>query len=233
MLRACVVASFVLFAACQSSKPMMPEGEGRGVLAADAKPPAGAPTWPQPEWRVGDRFVLQRGDLARATFVVAGRLPDCYVIDSGSGPGGISLRRGLDLSNLGDFAGNGEPFHLLTPADVRYHWPLWVGKRWNCEFVDRALGGVAMRMEASYVVEALDTVTVPAGTFEALRIVRRVRYVGAGEQYLTRAQIVWYAPSVGSEVRQLIDDTLVELVSFEKAPPAANAPSAGNAPAAR
>jgi hypothetical protein len=88
------------------------------------------------------------------------------------------------------------------------------------------VGGVAMRMEASYVVEALDSVTVPAGTFEALRIVRRVRFVGAGDQYLTRAQIVWYAPSVGSEVRQLIDDTLVEMVSFEKAPTQESAPAA-------
>lgn len=217
MLRAFAVVPFLWFAACQSTKPTLPEGEGRGVLAADANPPAGAPTWPLPEWRVGDRTVLQLGDLSRLTLVVAGRLPDAYVLDNGSGPGGLTMRRGLDLSNLGDYAGNGEPFHLLSPADTRYHWPLWVGKRWQCEFVDRALGGEPMRMEASYVVEAVDNVTVPAGTIEALRIVRRVRLLDAPGQFLTRTQVTWYAPSLGIEVRALVGDTLVELVSFERA----------------
>lgn len=39
------------------------------------------------------------------------------------------------------------------------------------------------------MVEGLDLVTVPAGTYEALRIVRRVRLVGDGAGHLTRAQI--------------------------------------------
>ena len=33
---------------------------------------------------------------------------------------------------------------------------------------------------------------------------------------LTRAQMIWYAPDAGLEVRQLIGDTLVELVSYKR-----------------
>ena len=218
MLRAFAVVPFLWFAACQSTKPTLPEGEGRGVLAADANPPAGAPTWPLPEWRVGDRTVLQLGDLSRLTLVVAGRLPDAYVLDNGSGPGGLTMRRGLDLSNLGDYAGNGEPFHLLSPADTRYHWPLWVGKRWQCEFVDRTVGGPAMPVEVAYFVEAVETISVPAGTFETLRIVRHERRRTSQGPSRLRTQLTWYAPSVGSEVRQLVDGELFELVAVEPRP---------------
>ena len=104
----------------------------------------------------------------------------------------------------------------MSPADVRYHWPLWVGKTWSCRFVDRVRGGQALTMQADYHVEGLDRVEVPAGTFEALRVVRRLRLAepGAENRFLTRTQVAWYAPELGIEVRQLLGDTLVELVEF-------------------
>lgn len=217
MLRRSVVVGCVL-AACAAPVPPreLPEGHGRGVVSADATPPAGAATWAAPRWRVGDRFTLQRGDDARATFEVAGTSPDAYLIDGGAGPGGIQLRRGLDLSYQGEFFPDGEPLHVLSPADVRYHWPLWVGKRWQCEFVDRTAGGPAMPVEVAYQVEALETTTVPAGTFETLRIVRHERRrTGQGPLRL-RTQLTWYAPSVGSEVRQLVDGEQFELIAVER-----------------
>jgi hypothetical protein len=197
----------VLFTACQGAPPPLPAGAGRGVLAADAAPPAGAATWNRPEWRVGDRFELVRGDHLPGAFTVAVVDADGYRLDAG---GGMFLRRDLDLGNLGECTADGRLLHALSPADVRYHWPLWVGKTWRCEFVDRAPGGI-LGMQADYVVEALDRVTVPAGTFDALRVVRRVRLLGGEAEHLTRAQIAWYAPEVGSEVRQLVGDSLVEL----------------------
>ncbi len=176
----------------------------------DAEPPRGSSTWQRPEWRLGDRFVLVRGGLVKGEFRVAAVTDTHYELDTGSG---VLLRRDRDLGNLGEWSANGEALHLLTPADTRYHWPLWVGKRWSCEFVDRSRGGVAMPMRADYVVEDLDYITVPAGTSPALRIVRTVRLVGAGDDYLARTQVIWYAPTLGTEVRQLVGDSLVELVS--------------------
>ncbi len=198
----------VPFAACHTPPPPLPDGTGRGVVAFDATPPAGAATWPRPSWRAGDRFVLVRGERRRGEFRVSAATASHYAIDAGNG---VELRRDLDLGNLGEWDANGEPRHVLSPVDTRYHWPLWVGKRWSSEFVDRPRGGAALAMRADYVVEDLDTITVAAGTFRALRIVRTLRLVGAGDQYLPRWQIVWYAPEPGTEVRQLIGDTLVEL----------------------
>ncbi|MBL8734949.1 MAG: hypothetical protein JNL12_00850 [Planctomycetes bacterium] len=218
MLRTSAVVALLALTACQSppSPRQLPEGHGRGVVAVDATPPAGAPTWAAPALRIGDRFTLQRGDDARASFEIVGRLPDAYLIDGGAGPGGFQLRRGLDLSYQGEFSANGEPLHVLSPADVRYHWPLWVGKRWRCEFVDRTVGGPAMPVEVAYHVEAVETTTVPAGTFETLRIVRHERRRTSQGPSRLRTQLTWYAPSVGSEVRQLVDGELFELVAVER-----------------
>ncbi|MFO1030637.1 MAG: hypothetical protein U1F60_06145 [Planctomycetota bacterium] len=218
MLRTSAVVALFAVAACQAprSPRELPEGHGRGVVEADPAPPTGATTFAAPAWRIGDRFTLQRGDDARASFEVVGMLPDAYLIDGGAGPGGFQLRRGLDLSYQGEFLPNGEPLHVLSPADVRYHWPLWVGKRWQCEFVDRTIGGPAMPVEVAYFVEALDAISVPAGTFEALRIVRHERRRTSQGPSRLRTQLTWYAPTIGSEVRQLVDGELFELVAVER-----------------
>ncbi|HEX5050475.1 MAG TPA: hypothetical protein VFZ65_01765 [Planctomycetota bacterium] len=203
------------FCACQGApESPMPDGGGKGLTGADAEPPAGATTWARPEWHVGDRFVLVRGEVAKAEFAVIAVDADTYTL---RGPGNLRSRRDLDLGYLGDWeAERDEPVHLLSPVDVRFHWPLWVGKRWSCEFVDRVRGRPAMPTQATYLVEALDTVTVPAGTFEALRIVRTLRLQSPDERFLTRTQIIWYAPSIGTEVRQVIADTAVELVAIAR-----------------
>jgi len=201
------------FAGCQGVGGAMPEGSGRGVLQVDAQP-EGVQTWARPEWAVGHRFSLVRGEQLRGTFEVKAIEDGVYVIDMGEGR---ELRRDADLGNVGEWT-DGEPKRLMSPADARYHWPLWVGKRWQCEFVDRVRDGKALPMLASYHVEGLDRIEVPAGTFEALRIARTLR-LGLPEaqgKFLTRTQMIWYAPDPGIEVRQLLGDTLVELVEFSK-----------------
>ncbi|MBL8754258.1 MAG: hypothetical protein JNK15_13230 [Planctomycetes bacterium] len=209
------VAAFLLFAACAAPPPAaLPEATGRGLVAFDAEAPAGAVTWNRPEWRVGDTFTMVRGEHMRGTFRVLEVAPDHYAVDTGGGP---ILRRSRDLGNLGEWNAAGEPQHLLAPADTRYHWPLWVGKKWSCEFVDRGPGAPPVPLRADYVVEDLDTITVPAGTFPALRIVRTLRIVGVDARYLTQAKLTWYAPDLGIEIRQLDGDSLVELVEKKSA----------------
>lgn len=202
---------FLWLVACSTPSPAAPSPQpAAGLQSFDAEPPAGAKTWERPTWRIGDRFVLQRGEAMKGEFKLIAITDDAYVLDTGSG---VQLRRDRDLGNLGEWTPAGEPLHRLQPVDARFHWPLWVGKRWTCEFLDRAKNG-DLRLQASYHVEGIDAITVPAGTFEALRIVRRVKLVGTPDDYLERAQILWYAPAIGSEVRQLVAETLVELVEF-------------------
>lgn len=204
---------FFAFGACQGAPPSMPDGMGRGLVQADAAPPAGATTWARPEWQKGERFAAVQGERSHGAYVVVAVEPEAYVIDIGPG---LQQRRDRDLGNLGEWmVADNAPLHLISPVDVRYHWPLWVGKRWSCEFVDRMRGGVAMPMRATYVVEGLDTVTVAGGTFDALRIVRTLHRLDAPEQFHARTQVTWYAPAVGFEVRQLAGE-VVELMQHSR-----------------
>ncbi len=211
-----VVVALSLFACSAPPPPQSSAATGRGVIAFDAEVPTGAKTWPRPEWNVGDAFTMVRGEHVRGTFRVLEVTPEHYAIDTGAGP---VLRRTRDLGNLGQWSAANAPEHLLAPVDARYHWPLWVGKRWSCEFVDRGPGAPPVPLRADYVVEDLDTITVPAGTFEALRIVRTLRLVGAEARYLPQTKMTWYAPAVGIEIRQLDGDSLVELVEAKTASP--------------
>ncbi|MCA8966792.1 MAG: hypothetical protein H6838_04325 [Planctomycetes bacterium] len=190
-----------------------PVTAGGGLVSFDETPPAGAATYARPQWQVGDEFELERGGAARLRLSVAAIDERGYVLTTG---GQVVLRRDLDLANLGEWvAAEDRPLHVLEPADLRYHWPLWLGKRWACEFTEVFGDGRRVPMRASCVVEDLDEVAVPAGTFAALRIVRRLQRVDQeGAPIFT--QVIWYAPEVGHEVRQILADQSVELVSFQR-----------------
>ena len=210
--RAGLLLLTALASACGTAKTL-PPGNGPGLIAFDAEVPAGAILWQRPEWQVGDSFTLLRGGKQRVTFQVtetgdAGyRLVDAF---------GNAQLRGLDLSILGEVASGGvELTHALTPADVRFHWPLWIGKSWTCRYADRTADGPSLPIETVYVVEDLDRVSTPAGVFDALRIVRRARRCDS-DQFVDRCNVIWYAPEVGHELRQALGDILVELVAFER-----------------
>ncbi len=184
-----------------------------GVVVDDDAPPAGAELHQRPSWRVGDEFVLERGGVARARFRVLSADGGAYTLGSDAP---VVVRRDLDLGNLGEWSvREGRPVRAMVPVDARFHWPLWVGKTWRCAYDEIHADGRTVPMEARYTVEALDTVAVPAGTFAALRIVRRARRLDA-EAAPVHTHIVWYAPGVGHEVRQVFGDQSVELVEYRK-----------------
>jgi hypothetical protein len=207
------LAALAAFAAC-SATPALPDGEGRGLIAFDPAPPPGAETWQRPEWRVGDRQVLRRGGELRVELGVVRADDAGYELrDAASG---LRIERDRDLAGLRDLPppDSGDvPLRATAPRDVRYHWPLWIGKRWRCHLVDKAPSGDAVPLEVRYEVEGLDTVQVPAGTFRCLRVLRTAR-VDAPGRWLERTSITWYSPDAGIEVRQVIDGTAVELVEW-------------------
>ncbi|MFK7740839.1 MAG: hypothetical protein AB8H80_11005 [Planctomycetota bacterium] len=214
-----VGAMALVIPSCSAAPEPLPDGVGDGLLHADEQPPEGAQLYQRPVWRMGDTFTLVRGEQLRGTFTVVEADKQGYAIDMGQGR---VLRRDRDLGNVGEWQGAGEDataVRLMSPVDVRYHWPLWVGKTWSCRFVDRVRGGRALLMQADYRVEGQDRLAVPAGDYETLRVVRSLRLAEpeAEGKFLTRTQVAWFAPELGLEVRQLLGDTLVELVAFERA----------------
>jgi hypothetical protein len=207
--------SLAFLVACTST-PVMPEGEGPGLLAADPSPPEGARTWNAPDWRVGDTFTLLGGAQFKMKFVVTEATDNGYTLTDERG---IRLRRGKDLANFGEWPKEGDAaMHVLAPADLRYHWPLWVGKRWRCGFVDKMFGGQAIPIEAAYEVEGVDSIRTAGGNFQALRILRTVRRKGDEGPFYDRTALIWYCPDVGYEVRQVLSETAVELLEWKQVP---------------
>ncbi len=194
----------------------MPAGEGRGLVSFDRNPPAGVETFAAPGWQAGDRFVFVRGNAQRIGMHVETHGDGLLLIDDSTG--GRQLLT-ADLADLGvEEARPGrapEPTIAVAPADTRYHWPLWVGKRWSNHFLRKAPGQPPLPLLVTYAVEASEDITVAAGTFRTLRILRRASVAAQGT-YLERASLSWYAPAIGAEVRRLDDSIVTELAEVHR-----------------
>lgn len=193
------------------------EGSGRGLLAWDREPPPGTETYPRPVLRPGDRFLFRRGGDYRLAWSVAEAGAEGYVLEEEE----TGLRHLLDpdLGDLGEERpGDPDATTRLDPADHAFHWPLWVGKRWRCHFLWKEPGRPALPLLADYYCDAMETVRVPAGTFQALRIWRRTRVAMRGD-FVERVTLTWYAPEVGYIVRRLDDGILLELQEVHRQQP--------------
>jgi hypothetical protein len=211
--KACLTL-FCLFTACVG--PQMPEGEGRGLLSFDRQPPPDAATFAAPRWQAGDRFVFVRGSAQRLTMHVEAESDGFALVDDTTKSSQLLSH---ELADLGlrepDARGKMQAVIALAPGDARYHWPLWVGKRWSCQFYRKAPGQPPLPLLVTYAVEASEEVTVPAGTFQTLRILRRTSVAAQGT-FLERASLCWYAPRIGAEVRRLDDGVLTELAEVHR-----------------
>lgn len=209
---ALAIALVAIAAGCNASGPSLPAGPG--LVTADRTPPEGAAVHAAPSWLPGDRFVYQKGGqvrLALRASELEGQGLGLVDEETGRtllvGPG--QLERGERVP--GERDGGFE----LDPGDQAVSWPLWEGKRWSSQFVSRAAGRADVPLIALYHCDATETVTVPAGTFECLRIWRRMRVAAEGS-YPERVGLLWYAPEIGAIARRLDDGYLAELVEFHR-----------------
>jgi hypothetical protein len=207
------VACASLLAACAGA-PAPVEVEGKGLVTVDAEPPAGARTWNRPEWQVGDRFAYLRAGRIEIGVRVVSADESGYVLEDERN--GVLLLLDRDLGELGErVPADSSRDRSRDPVDARLTWPLWVGKRWTCHFVQRHADGGGLPLLATYTCDTIEDVTVAAGTFRCLRIWRRTRPAIPGE-FLDAHELMWYAPDVGWFVRRLGDGALTELVEFDR-----------------
>ena len=216
-----LLLAVALLPACAAPQAM-PDGHGRGLVSWDRVPPADAEVFDRPEWTVGDRFIFRRGEDIRMAYRVE-------EIDE-EGVRLIEEESGLihfldpDLGDRGqELPGMPEAQRVFDPADSSYSFPLWVGKRWACHFLSKQPGAdAAVPLLVSYHCDAVEQVTVPAGSFRCLRIWRRARVAAKG-QYKELSSLFWYAPEVGFVVKRLNASELTELDLFHRQRPAARA----------
>lgn len=135
-----------------------------------------------PVWSLGDHWTWQFGK-DQISNTVAGTT------------GGYAVRyeSGSDTSMTHYNADFSSP----DAAYLQYQFPLTIGKTWSYE-IEGTYNGRAVKWVVQRKVEAMETVTVPAGTFDAVRI--------SGHHCNTTLGgcadfIVWYAPKVKNAVK--------------------------------
>jgi hypothetical protein len=182
---------------------------GVGAPGGTAGPPAAAP-----DYRVGDRWVYhgEEGYLTKSAW------DETHEIIS-IGPDGITVRvtvkgGGMDAERTEKWSAPGvvlvgavyeNETDRFDPALQRYRYPLAAGDAWDQRVRDlNKPPGPYGPIVRHVSVGGYETVTTPAGTFDAIRL--RVIMNLDDEtfwRYATECNnLIWYAPAVGAAVRE-------------------------------
>ena len=93
---------------------------------------------------------------------------------------------------------------------VPLQFPLYPGKTWSFQYEYHPQPLLDLKIEQSAVVEAWESVTVPAGTFRALKVVHHGKYAASLMEYSWPGRIsetYWYAPDAKRVVKMEYRDT--------------------------
>ncbi len=180
-----------------------------GCVTDNLKPAAGAVTFERTPLVVGTRLTYRRtskGQVRTSTTEILGtgtfRGREIIRFSSGSTTDETYWDRDCRCQHARVDA-NGRPKSILTPHHGKYNWPLFVGKSWTAAYAYDDIAGSNRwdRIAPSMRVAAQETITVPAGTFETLRIESGP---GDGVGY---EETRWYAPEVGVAVKVIYQRT--------------------------
>ncbi|MGM9487385.1 hypothetical protein [Ideonella sp. YS5] len=93
---------------------------------------------------------------------------------------------------------------LYDQAVIQFSFPMHVGKTWTGEATRTCASGATFTMDYSRTVEAFQKITVPAGTFDALRVKAAITYTNVtgleGGTY-TSTSTCWWAVDLGRRVK--------------------------------
>ena len=173
-----------------------------------------------PEWRPGDRWVYRRADgTTNATRVVE-------VLETRDVKGARYYVLNMPDEELLNFwtldlhwaftaaARDSRVEASVNPPLPWFSWPLEVGRRWTHQGEYRNRGG-NWPVNETFMVVGTETIDVPAGRFQTLKVVREGQSADS-DQY-------WYAPEVRSHVRWIlkrgdkrVEDELVEYRPAER-----------------
>lgn len=110
-----------------------------------------------------------------------------------------------------------------NPVGTTFRFPLAVGMEWKSE-ARRTLANRGTIQSRVSRVEAIESVTVPAGTFQAYKIVAATKWASENTDSFGRPraqgaydQTYWYAPEVNRYVKVFEDGTTrLELIEYTK-----------------
>jgi hypothetical protein len=136
-----------------------------------------------PKWDLGDRWTWQRGS-------------DEIIVTVAGTTGGYAVQEKIGSStSMYHYASD------FSSADVhfsQFQFPLTLGKAWMYRIEGTASNGQPAKWNISRKVEGMESVTVPAGTFDVVRISGRHCNVAKGN---CGDFVVWYAPKAKNAAR--------------------------------
>jgi hypothetical protein len=131
----------------------------------------------------------------------------------------FGISDGVDLRVYDKRTGNwiatvrdGKERFSVSPDSGTFSWPLWVGKSWLATFAyyDRVRGRSWSPVDTWWKVTAYEDVTVPAGTFKALRLESSPGTNNATQETL------WYAPDARLVVKRIYERTSGHYLGYGK-----------------
>ena len=176
--------------------------------AAAVATPAGALVADRPQIQVGDSWNYSFRDTRYSQ-------TDCTYSLSVTGVTGDTIT--VDMQNpqhcnIGALAAStvyDKDFNLMYAGVTPYltsAFPLAVGKQWTQKFSLNTEANTLLHNDVTAKVIAIERVTVPAGTFDAYKVVVERKY---SSQYVsgTITETRWYAPQVKTYVRRTSVDS--------------------------
>lgn len=160
-----------------------------GVIKAEMGFPSEGTKWVA-------RAGIEGGPTQTTTFAVIGQetyegKPVWKVI------GGLdTLLFDKDTANLIASLQGGNEIFAYSPHSGLFSWPLWVGKSWTATFTydDRVRGTTIEGVREEYKAEAYEDITVPAGTWKAIKV---------HSQMGRTSTTIWYAPAIKLVVKRI------------------------------
>ena len=174
--------------------------KGTATGAAPATDVVPSDAWTRaPMWQVGDEWTYRwespRGSgtlVYEVTSEETVRGIECYVVKSGRSH---TYYRKADLAFVQETNSSGLVY-TYTPPRQYATWPLYVGRGWELPILqERPQDRTTENIFKTWWVEAQESITVPAGTFETYRIIER------NKRDNSMSTEIWLAPDVKARVR--------------------------------
>jgi hypothetical protein len=205
----------VVLGGCATPDPNTPAGE---IVASPVSVPAGTVL----TYSTFNAYNGEPRAIVRQTFGTGGSRIEGMDYET-AGEGGFGITRPRTVNRVLDAQGSIVRLERADGSSVTYDpplralpFPLRPGTRFRQQVVARESDGSAPRkvIVAGYVT-GWETVTVPAGQFRVLRIVRD-SFLGDHQFYRTetiRQEVDWYSPEAGSVVRSFEDSRFQDMMS--------------------
>ena len=168
---------------------------------------------PAPAPAVGDSWTYQYTDVWKGTKGNINRMEVAAIDNSGvhmaikRAASGALISTQLFSPEMNPIDRGGMHF---APSFARFAFPLSPGKEWHSDVVgDNSKAGKQWRYQIKGKVLDWEKVRVPAGEFEALKIVIEARYgaVDSGADSGNLSETVWFVPALNNYVKLEYQDT--------------------------